>query len=544
MFFQAVRDIARHAHVWMTPNLRHFLAARMPFVWLICLLIGLLVALAAIAFRALIGAVQFLWIGTPEEKVAGTAQLLPAWQIMAGPVVGGLLVGLALAFVQPGRKTGGVADVIEARLDGGRHLGLWRGLCAACVTALSLGCGASAGREGPVVHLGASLAHFVRQRLNLPDNAHRVLMAAGVASAISASFNAPIAGILFACEVVLGHYAISAFAPLVIASVAGAVLSRLWFGEQAAFIIPDYQLVSYWEIPFFALLGLICACVAILFQFALVGTDRVARAVPMPLWLRPLLGGIAIGAIGVVFPEILGVGYQMTDAALQARLPLIVMLALIIMKTIATAITLAARFGGGIFSPALYLGAMTGGAFGLISASVFPELASSHGLYALIGMGSVAAAILGAPVSTAVIVFELTGGYAISIALLLSVSIAVGLCRAVHGRSFFHWQLEMRGVRIRHGSYQYLRRNLPVSEVMKPLGTQERAQARIDRTGRILLQTDSLSTAMNAFDETGAAFLYVAARASEADIIGRVTHIDVLRHYVGALVAHEREAND
>ena len=223
------------------------------------------------------------------------------------------------------------------------------------------------------------------------------------------------------------------FVPIVIASAVGSVISRIWFGEASAFIIPDYQITSYWEFPAFALLGVVAALVAIAFQFALFSADYVARSVTIPLRYKPVVGGAIIGVMGIFFPHILGVGYEVTDKVLWNQLPLSLLIMLIVMKTAATAITLAARFGGGIFSPAIYLGALTGGAFGLIAGSAFPDMASSEGLYAILGMGAVAGAVLGAPISTTVIVFELTGGYALSIALLLTVAIAHGVNQAAHG---------------------------------------------------------------------------------------------------------------
>jgi len=233
----------------------------------------------------------------------------PWWIILIAPAVGGLLVGWILQRFHPQQRAGGVADVIEARAYGGRGLPLKAGLWSALVTSISLGSGASAGREGPVVHLGATLGTAVCGFFHLPDSARRILLGCAVASGVSASFNAPIAGVLFAHEVILGHYAVSAFVPIVLASVMGTLLSRLWFGDIAAFEIPAYEITSYLEIPAFALLGLTCAVVAILFQFALIGTDWTARNITMPLWLRPVLGGLAVGALGVFFPGILGVGY-------------------------------------------------------------------------------------------------------------------------------------------------------------------------------------------------------------------------------------------
>jgi CIC family chloride channel protein len=262
-----------------------------------------------------------------------------------------VVVGIIVSRFLPSRRTGGVADVIEARALTGRRLSLREGLLSAFTTAFSLGAGGSAGREGPVIHLGATLANAVGERLHLPDYARRTLMAAGVASAISASFNAPIAGVLFAHEVILGHYASRAFVPVVIASSAGAIVSRLWFGDAAAFIVPSYQITSYWEFPAFALLGVVCAMVAAAFQFALFSAEYVARRAPVPIWALPICGGLTVGLMGVAFPHVLGVGYEATDLALWGQLPLALMLTLILMKTLATAVTLASRFGGGCSRP-------------------------------------------------------------------------------------------------------------------------------------------------------------------------------------------------
>ncbi|MHA1189507.1 MAG: chloride channel protein, partial [Alphaproteobacteria bacterium] len=459
--------------VWtgIEPNLRYFLTNRQPLVWLLALIIGVTVAVAAIAFRLMIGIIQWPWLRTTGEQVASAAGTMPWYVILAAPTIGGLVVGLMIRHLLTGDRPQGVADVIEARALGGRRLGLASGLYSAGIAAVSLGAGASAGREGPVVHLGATLSEALCRWLKLTGIPERTLIACGVASAVSASFNAPIAGVLFAHEVILGHYATSAFVPIVISAVTGGILSRLWFGDVAAFTIPDYQITSFLEIPAFALLGITCAAVAVLFQFALMSSDYVARSLTIPVWLRPAIGGLMIGAIALVFPDILGVGYETTDRALQGTMAINLMLALLIAKAIATAITLASRFGGGIVAPAFYLGAMAGGAFGLIAASVFPDMASSQGLYAILGMGAVAAAVLGAPISTTVIVFELTGGYALTIALLFTVSIAVGLTFAIHGRSYFHWQLESRGLFLSEGPHRYLFRTVRVRDFFKAADT-------------------------------------------------------------------------
>jgi CIC family chloride channel protein len=463
------RTIFSSVFVWARPNVSYALRKKQPLVWLLAGLIGIGTSLAAIAFREMIGAVQWTWLGTMSEQVASAARVLPWYTVVFVPALGGFLVGLFLHYVQPQKRPLGVADVIEAKQTPETSLRFWPGVGSAIVSATSLGFGASTGREGPVVHLGATIAASISRLFKLPSSSNRVLLACGVAGAVSASFNAPIAGVLFAHEVILGHYALSAFSAIVIASGAATIISRLYFGDAVAFTIPDYQITSFFEFPAFALLGLVCALVAVLFQYALIGTDYVARMVTAPTWLRPAVGGLAVGIIAVWFPQVLGVGYQATDLALRNQLPLDLMMTLIFLKTGATAICMASRFGGGIFSPSLYVGAMTGGAFGLIAASAFPEMASSEGLYAILGMGAVAAAVIGAPLSTTMIVFELTGGYTLSIALLLTVSIATGISIAVHGRSYFYWQLESRGLAVADGPHSQLMRSVRVSEFMERL---------------------------------------------------------------------------
>ncbi|MBV6657621.1 MAG: chloride channel protein, partial [Devosiaceae bacterium] len=350
---------------WARPNLSYAVRSRMWLVWLLAALIGVGTAFAAIAFRETISLVQWTWLATRTEQVASAARLLPWYVVLLVPAFGGLLVGLFLHHIQPGRRPLGVADVIEGKHDPDRTLRFWPGVGSALVSASSLGFGSSTGREGPVVHLGATIAASISRLFQLPRASNKVLLACGVAGAVSASFNAPIAGVLFAHEVILGHYALTAFSAIVIASGAATIISRIYFGDVAAFAIPDYQITSYWEFPAFAILGLVCALVAVLFQYALIGTDYVARTVQAPVWIRPAIGGLAVGFIAIWFPQVLGVGYQATDLALRNQLPLDLMMTLIVLKTVATAICLASRFGGGIFSPSLYVGAMTGGAFGL-----------------------------------------------------------------------------------------------------------------------------------------------------------------------------------
>ncbi|VAW18113.1 Chloride channel protein, partial [hydrothermal vent metagenome] len=458
---------------WVRPNLDSFLRLQKPKLWALAILAGLAGSVVAILFRHLIGAFQWLWTGTMSEVFLGRLSEIPWWIVVAAPTAGGLLVGAILHFWGPGERAGGVADVIEARASDSEQLSLRNASIGTLVSAITLGSGGSAGREGPVVYYAAAVAKYLFRFFELPPSARRSMLACGVAAGIAASFNSPIAGVLFAHEVILGHFSMTAFVPLVISSVIAAVVSRSWFGEAPAFILPDFQITSYLEIPAFALLGIACALVAIMFQISLMGSDWFSRRLAIPTFIRPALGGFAVGLIALVFPQVLGVGYEATDAALSNQLELGLMIMLIFAKTLASAITFGSRMGGGVFSPSLYLGAMTGGAFGMVAAGLFPQFASSEGLYAIIGMGAVAAAVLGAPISTVVMIFELTGGFTFSIALLFTVSIATGLSQAAMGRSFFFWQLHSRGVMLEEGPHTHLAQQLHVRDFTVPFKPDE-----------------------------------------------------------------------
>ena len=525
------------------PSLHHIWQTRQPVVWGLSLLIGLFGAYAVLAMLYVIGMVQWLWIGYEAENIAITvAASKPAWQIIAGPTIGGVVVGLLLAFFIPGRRAHGMADVIAARAFKGAHISLKTGLASALISAISLGAGASAGREGPAVHLGGTVASLLGCKFSLPFAARRVLLGCGAAAAVSASFNAPIAGVIFAHEVILGHYAVSALAPIIMSSVIATTITRFHFGDAPIFQIPQYHIMSNWEFPAFLLLGLVCGLIAVGLQTTIARADASAKATSMPIWLRPIIGGLAIGVLAVFIPEVLGVGYEVTNLALREKYTLGFLFVLLFAKTLAIAITLASRFGGGIFSPSLYLGAVAGGAFGLFAASLFPELASGSGVYSIVGMGAVAGAVLGAPLSTVLIVFELTGGYEITIALLLAVSVATLTLKAIVGQSFFSWQLSMRGLFIDHGPHTRIIKTWTVRDFLTPLekGTKPDLSEFADRPK--LTPEDTLEKAFKVFGKGNYTRIAVFEDPSNPDsLIGWADYTEALAEYNRALVAANEE---
>lgn len=528
---------------WIRIHFAQFMAARAPILWFLAVLAGLGGAGLGLGFRWVIGFIQSLWIGTSSEFFLDKVAELPFWMIVLAPTLGGLAIGLITWLLGPNYRRGSVADAIEARIKAGDNLSLRKGLVGGLISAITLGSGGSAGREGPVVHLAATFSKLLLVCFNLPPASRRIILAAGVAAAIAASFNAPIAGVLFAHEVILAHFAMTAFVPLVISATVAALVSRAVLGDISAFIIPDFTITSAWEFPAFALLGLTCAIVAIGFQAGLIGVDYISRHIPMRRWMHPMVGGLMVGMIALIFPQILGVGYEATDMALQAKLSIWLMIALVVAKILATSITLGFRMGGGVFSPALFLGAMTGSAFGLIATSVFPDLASSSGLYALLGMGGVGAAILGAPISTTVIIFELTGGFDFAAALLLTVAISSGLSQAFFGRSYFYWQLFTRGVILHEGPHHHYISTLKVAKLIKHVAQQDAATMNLGAHKMFLKPSDSVQTALKAFNDTGLERLPVVDKTDTRQLIGWLYHVDALRVFNKALIDFSKEAN-
>lgn len=410
--------------------------------------VGLAVGYAAYGFRWLLGELQWLFYGERSEYLVEAVSNLAWWHVVLAPAVGGLLVALFLRYIMPGGRPQGVADVIEAGMYHDGRMSFRAGLGAAFASALSIGSGASVGREGPLVHLGGSLAGVLIKKFHLGRVDGHSVLACGVAAGVAASFNAPIAGVIFAHEVVLGHYALRALAPVVISAVIGTIVTRIHIGDFPAFLIPEYEILSFWEFPAFMLLGIVSGAMALIFFWSVAVTKDSLEALKIPHFWRQPFAGLTVGCIALLFPEVLGVGYEATDNALKQSYTLEILVLLVAAKMAATSVCIAGGFGGGVFSPALFIGAMTGGAFGLIAAHVFPELAAEHGLYAIVGMGAVASAILGAPISTTLIVFELTGDYRVTIAMMVAVVLAAILAQQFQYRSFFHWQLARRAVKL------------------------------------------------------------------------------------------------
>jgi len=520
--------------------------------WLIAMMIGIAAGFAAVAFRLGVLALQGVFYGADDYTLAThLAQLHWGW-IIGIPIAGGLAVGLILDFLTPDGRARTVAHVIEgAALKDGR-VDTRYGLASTLASLITLSTGGSTGREGPVVHIGAVFSSYVAKWIHADGVTGRDLMGCAVAAAVSASFNAPIAGALFALEVVLRHFAVHAFAPIVIASVSGAVVSRLFVGDVTEFVLPDHSLEFYVEIPAFMLLGLLSGLVAAVMMWTIFVAedlgDTVQAATGLPRWARPAVAGGMLGGIAVFFPHIIGVGYETTSRALTGGLDLWAAIIFAVVKVVAVAITIGGRMGGGVFSPSMMLGALTGLAFGSFATAVFPAVSGTVGLYALAGTGAGAAAMLGAPISTALIIFEMTGDWQAGLAVMVSVSLSTALSSRLVKGSFFLMQIERRGVHIADGPQEYLLATISVGRLMRPITAddpvnQTQAQELLEQ-GAALTPGDTLEVALPLFDRLSSGFLPVV-RERDGDgpqeLLGTITHIDALKAYNRAMAETARE---
>lgn len=432
----------------------------------LAVIVGALVGLAAVVFLEVISWVQFLALGTREEFLISGLNEDHWWRRLAAPIVGGVIIGGLMMVLYPTLpRPPGVGNVIAASALRRGRMSFRDGVKAASLNAISLGFGASVGREGPMVHWGATIGAWGARALGLDPRIRRTLLACGVSAAVAASFNAPLAGVFFALEVVVGHYAFSLFAPCVLAALTATLVGRALMGDDPAFIMPEIVMAGAADFPLFGLLGGVSGLVAVLFITLTFRIVRMADSLRLPWWSRPAIAGLIVGLIAIQLPQVLGIGYEATQLTLAGQYGLVLLLAILAGKIVCATACQGLGFGGGVFSPSLLIGAALGATFGQILA-FFPVEASEPAAYAIVGMGATAAAVLGAPISTVLMVFELTGSYPMAVGSMVAVVFAVGISRTITGHSFFTRQLQMLGLDIRDGKDVSLLRNTRVSEIL------------------------------------------------------------------------------
>ena len=448
-------------------HLRHLISAEHTIMSALAVGVGLAGGLAAVGFRYLINFIQQLAYGS-DAFLIEVLQDLPWSAKVWVPAAGGLVVGPLVYFWAREAKGHGVPEVMEAvALKGGiirKRLVLVKSLASA----ICIGTGGAVGREGPIVQIGSAIGSTIGQFIKVSADRMRTLVGCGAAAGIAATFNAPIAGAMFSLEVILGDFGLATFSPIVISAVVATAVSRHFLGDFPAFIVPNYELISLWEFPLYVAMGICCALVGVLFIRILYKTEDLFDALKFPEYLKAVLGGAIIGALALVYPHVLGVGYGSIDMVLAQNMAWSLMLILVFVKIFATAITIGSGGSGGIFAPSLFIGAMTGGFFGLVVHSIWPESTASPGAYGIVGMGALVSATTHGPLTAILMLFEMTGDYKIILPLMITCIISALVAGQVYRESIYTLKLTRRGVDIRAGREVNILKARPVADVMNP----------------------------------------------------------------------------
>lgn len=438
-------------------RLRLSRAEALPQLGVLGILTGLIVGVVMIAFRLLIETAQgaFLPGGNPENYEALAFELR-----LILPLAGGLAIGLAFQWLPEAARQVGVTHVLERLAYHQGQLPLRNALAQFAGGALSIICGHSVGREGPAIHLGAASGSIAGQRFGLPNNSLRVLAGCGVAAAIAASFNTPLAGVIFAMEVVLMEYTVVGFAPVILAAVSATALTRFAFGPEPAFAVPPLHLGTLWELPFVlgmgVVIGLLAAAFIALIRFSAVHSVRIR------FWLRATLAGLIVGLCALVAPQVMGIGYDTANEALLGELALGTLVLVLGVKLVATAASIGLGLPGGLIGPALVMGACAGGALGLVAQWIGPSETASAGFYALVGMGAMMGGALHAPLAALTAILELTANPNILWPDMLAVIAAYAISRQLFRQeSVFVTLMRARGLDYR---------NDPAGESLRSIG--------------------------------------------------------------------------
>ncbi len=491
-----------------------FAIGQSTFLLLAAIVVGIGGGYGAVGFRYLILGEQTLAFGhlAPALRFLGHAQVVPVL------IAGGVITAFVVNRFAREAKGHGVPEVMAAvAMQGGimrpRVMGIKSIASATCI-----GFGGSCGREGPIVQIGSAIGSVLGQLVRAPAPIIRTLVACGAAAGISATFNAPIGGVFFASEVILGDFAPRSFATIVVSSVVAAVIGRAHFGDHPSFTASAFRLVSPAELGLYAVLGIIAALWASGFvRLLYFCEDRFEgwRVNPM---MKAAVGFGCVGVIGIWFPQIFGVGYNYVDAMLAAHVQARHSLALAVLKPVATSLTLGAGGSGGVFAPSLYTGAMLGNTFGSIVHRLFPAWTASSAAYGLVGMAAVFAAAAEAPITAITIVFEMSNDYTIILPLMVCTVISTLLGRRLLGYTIYEMKLVRRGI-----DWARARRPRPFSRV---------TIAAVERVPDIVADASQPINEVAAKLEHSPEF--VVPVVADGKFIGMVTASDI----AGTLAAH------
>lgn len=416
------------------------------YLIILAVVVGVLTGIGSVAFIYVLRALT----GLAQGGVASLLEIFGSASVVLLPAIGGLLAGPLIHRYAKEAKGHGVPEVMTALAVKGGHIRKRVVTVKVIASSLTIGFGGAAGREGPMVQIGSTIGSTIGQMANLTTRNIRTLVACGAAGGVAATFNAPIAGALFAMEVLMRRIHTD-FLLVLLTSLSSTMVARHYLGNYPAFYVTAYELASPAELPFYFLMGLLVGLAAIIYVKLLYRSEDWFAAWQFPEYLKPALGGLFVGLILRYYPEIYGTGFPAMEEALYVRFPFELLLALFFMEMIANCATLGSGGSGGVFAPSLYMGAMLGGAFGALVHTLFPDWTGGSGAYAMVGMAAFFAAAAKAPTTSILILFEMTNDYRIMLPLMAATVGSVYLSHQLLPHSIYTLKLFNRGIR-----YPYL----------------------------------------------------------------------------------------
>ncbi|MCW5736864.1 MAG: chloride channel protein [Enhydrobacter sp.] len=418
---------------------------------LVCAVFGALVGALISGLHYLVDVVHKLAFNLSGEATLSTGLGVDPMRILVVPVAGGLVLGIVVMIMRRLRPAE-VVDPIEANALHGGRMSMTDSLRLLLATFWSNASGVAVGMEAGYSQLGAAILAKVGQYFRLRRSDQRIFVGAGAGAAIAAAFDAPLAGAFYAFELIIGGYSVRALAPVAAATLCATLVERAIVHPTGLFFVGPFPPIPHWFYPMFALLGAASAGYAVLAMQSVTWAERLLRRLPLPQWLRPAIGGALVAAMALAVPQVLGSGHGAIQELFDRDLGLVFLLVLLVTKLVASAISLGAGFRGGMFSSSLLLGCLFGAVFGEVIALIVPSLAGQQAVLMLVGMASVAAAVIGSPLTMAFLVLEGTDNFPVTVGVMASVVVASTIVRLTFGYSFSTWRFHQRGIGIR-GAY-------------------------------------------------------------------------------------------
>jgi CIC family chloride channel protein len=428
------RGVARLLHLPFLPEQN--------FLILLSIALGALTGLCSAGFIFLLRLTTRLFF----THVASGLEVLGPARVVLLPVLGGLIVGPIIWSFAREAQGHGVPEVIKAIVTRDARIPIRVAIVKILASAVTIGSGGAAGREGPMVQIGATLGSGLGQIYRLPRSHLKTLVACGAAGGIAATFNAPIAGAIYALEVLMVGQMSPAFLLVILCSVTSSIVSRSLLGNFPAFLVPPHELVSAWEVLLYVPLGILCALAARLFVRTFYGVEGRFEGWKFPPYLKAGVGALVVGLIGRFLPHVFGTGFPAIESALWSRLTPALLLVLLLAEVCSNSFTLGSGGSGGVFAPALYIGAMLGGSFGALVHFLWPASTAGAGAYALVGMAAVFGGAAHAPLTAILILFEMTGSYRIILPLMAATVTSVSLSQRLSPDSIYTLKLRRAGL--------------------------------------------------------------------------------------------------